>query len=176
VVVRHHRHRLVPPPPVLSAARTLAVALWFVVAAAITVDAAPADLACNQAPGDRFFWVERAFCDLEMLGPERAQGLVIWNHGIQGTTESWKAPAPPVLRLLQARRWDVIMVKRHHLAETMPGGPLSRTVMRTLDEVAGARKAGYKKIVLAGQSFGGYVTMEAIDAAPDIDAAIAFAS
>lgn len=137
--------------------------------------AAPADLACNQQPGDRFFWTERAFCDLETHGPDRAQGLVIWNHGIQGTTESWKAPAPPALRLLQVRGWDVIMVKRHHLAETMPGGPLTRTVSRTLDEVAAARKAGYKKVVLAGQSFGGYVTMEAIDTSPDIDAAIAFA-
>jgi dienelactone hydrolase len=48
-------------------------------------------------------------------------------------------------------------------------------VKRTLEEAAAQRKAGYKKIALAGQSFGGYVTMEAIDTSPDIDAAIAFA-
>ena len=136
--------------------------------------AAPDDLACHQEPGSRFYWVERAFCDLEMAGPQRAHGLVIWNHGISGTTESWRAPAAPVLRLIQVRGWDVIMLKRHHLAETMPGGPLDRTVKRTLAEAAAQRQAGYKKIVLAGQSFGGYVTLEAIDTAPDIDAAIAF--
>jgi hypothetical protein len=36
------------------------------------------------------------------------------------TNPSWGAPAPPAFRLLQARGWDVIMLKRHHLAETMP--------------------------------------------------------
>lgn len=154
--------------------------LWPLVVAGLLLLAGSAtasadELACNQTPGDRFYWIERAFCDLEMAGPQRAQGVIIWNHGIFGTTESWKAPAPPVLRLAQARGWDVIMLKRHHLAETMPGGPLDRTVKRTLEEVAARRQAGYKKVALAGQSFGGYVTMESIDVSSDIDAAIAFA-
>ena len=134
-----------------------------------------AALACNQEPGSRFFWVERAFCDLEMAGPDRARGIVIWNHGISGTNPSWRDPAPPAFRLLQARGWDVVMLKRHHLAETMPGGPLYRTVERTLQEVAAQRKVGYRKAVLAGQSFGGYVALEAIDTVPDIYAAIALA-
>jgi len=152
-----------------------AILLVALTLAASTLPASAADeLACNQQPGDRFFWVERAFCDVKAAGPDRAQGLIIWNHGIQGTSESWKAPAAPVMRLLQIRGWDVMMIKRHHLAETMPGGPLERTVKRTLDEVAAAKRAGYKRIALAGQSFGGYVTLEAIDSSPDIDAAIAF--
>jgi pimeloyl-ACP methyl ester carboxylesterase len=132
-------------------------------------------LACHQEPGNRFFWVERAFCDLPANGPERALGVVIWNHGISGTTQSWMAPAPPAFRLLQARGWDVIMLKRHHLGEMGPGNTLYRTVQRTLAEAAAARKLGYRKVVLAGQSFGGYVTLEAIDTSPDIDAAIALA-
>ncbi len=134
---------------------------------------ASAETACNQEPGNRFYWVERAFCDLEMSGPQRARGIVIWNHGISGTNPSWRAPAPPVMRLLQARGWDVIMIKRHNLAETMPGGPLARSVERTLQEAAAQRKLGYRHVVLAGQSFGGYVTLEAIDTAPDIFAAVA---
>jgi dienelactone hydrolase len=83
------------------------------------------------------------------------------------------APAPPALRLLQARGWDVVMLKRHHAAEG--DNTLYRTVQRTLDEAKTFKKAGYKKVVLAGQSFGGYVTLEAIDTAPDIDGAIALA-
>jgi pimeloyl-ACP methyl ester carboxylesterase len=130
---------------------------------------------CRQEPGNRFFWVERAFCSLPAHGPERALGIIIWNHGIHGTTQSWMAPAPPVFRLLQRRGWDVVMLKRHHLGETAAGSTLYRTVQRTLEEVATARKAGYRKVVLAGQSFGGYVTLEAIDTSPGIDAAIAFA-
>lgn len=110
-----------------------------------------------------------------MAGPDRANGIIIWNHGISGTNPSWRAPAPPAFRLLQARGWDVIMLKRHHLAETMPGGPLNRSVERTLQEAAAQRKFGYRKVVLAGQSFGGYVTLEAIDTSPDVFAAIALA-
>jgi pimeloyl-ACP methyl ester carboxylesterase len=136
--------------------------------------AASADeLTCGQEPGNRFFWIERAFCDLPSNGPERANGIVIWNHGIYRTLESWRAPAPPAFRLLQARGWDVIMLKRHNLAEV--DNVLYRTVRRTLQEVAAARKQGYRKVVLAGQSFGGYVSLEAIDTSADIDAAVAFA-
>ena len=137
------------------------------------VAAAADDLDCNQQPGNRYFWLERAFCDLPSSGPERANGVIIWNHGISGTTQSWMAPAPPAFRLLQARGWDVIMLKRHHGAET--SNTLYRTVQRTLDEAKAFRKAGYRKVVLAGQSFGGYVTLEAIDTSPDIDGAVALA-
>ena len=137
------------------------------------VSAQADDLACAQQPGNRFFWVERAFCDLALNGPDRANGVVIWNHGMSGTNQSWMAPAPPVLRLLQGRGWDVFMLKRHHAAEQ--NNTLSRTVQRTLQEAATLKKSGYRKVVLAGQSFGGYVTLEAVDTSPDIDAAIAFA-
>src|SRR5438034_11713612 len=89
-----------------------------------------ADMSCQQVPGNRFYWVERAFCDLEPSGPEKARGLIVWNHGISGTLESYKAPAPLAFRLLQARGWDVIMIKRHNLAETMAGGPLDRKSTR----------------------------------------------
>jgi hypothetical protein len=134
------------------------------------------DLSCNQEPGGRFFWTERAFCDLAVHGPEQAQGVIIWNHGISGTTESWRAPAPPALRLLQGRGWDAVAVKRHNLAETLPGGPLHRTVERTLQEVTAQRKIGYRRVVLAGQSFGGYASLEALDTAPDgLHAVLAFA-
>lgn len=140
------------------------------------IAAPPDELACNQEPGSRFFWVERAFCDLPTNGPDRGAGIVIWNHGISGSIQSWMAPAPPAFRLLQSRGWDVIMLKRHHLAENMAGDRLYRVVQRTLQEVAAARKLGYRRVVLAGQSFGGYVSLEAVDTSPDsVDAAVALA-
>jgi pimeloyl-ACP methyl ester carboxylesterase len=156
----------------LAALTAVTVALLLRLTASGT--AQPADgLACGQEPGNRYFWLERAFCDLPSHGPDRASGLVIWNHGISGTTESWRAPAPPLLRLLQARGWDVIMLKRHHQADV--NNALYRTVQRTVEEAAAARKQGYRKIVLAGQSFGGYVSLEASDTVADIDAVAAFA-
>jgi len=162
-----------PIPAVIAGIAVLAIVAWASVSP--VTSAAPDELACDQEPGNRYYWVERAFCDLPPYGPERAHGLIIWNHGISGTTQSWKAPAPPVLRLLQFRGWDVIMLKRHHLAETMAGGPLYRTAQRTLQEAAAQRKQGYRKIVLAGQSFGGYVSLETADSTDDIDAVVALA-
>ncbi|HEV2055196.1 MAG TPA: alpha/beta fold hydrolase [Methylomirabilota bacterium] len=150
-------------------------ALFLLLGAPAAAQPTYAELGCSQEPGNRFYWIERAFCDLEMAGPDRANGIIIWNHGISGTNPSWRAPAPPAFRLLQARGWDVIMLKRHHLAETMPGGPLNRSVERTQQEAAAQRKFGYRKVVLAGQSFGGYVTLEAIDTSPGVFAAIALA-
>ena len=88
----------------------IAVLAVVLLSSPLTAAAASEDLACNQEPGNRYFWVERAFCDLPAHGPESAQGAVIWNHGISGTSRSWMAPAPPALRLLQARGWDVIML------------------------------------------------------------------
>jgi len=149
----------------------LAIVVAFLAMPPLNADAE--DLACAQQPGNRFFWMERAFCDLELNGPDRANGVIIWNHGISGTNQSWMAPAPPVLRLLQSRGWDVLMLKRHHAAET--DNALYRTVQRTLQEAATLKKSGYRKVTLAGQSFGGYATLEAVDTSPDIDAAIAFA-
>jgi len=159
------------PMPRVWRAALLAMAL--VVLGASRAAAQPDALACNQQPGNRFFWLERAFCDLPSHGPERANGVIIWNHGISGSTQSWMAPAPPAFRLLQARGWEVIMLKRHHGAEG--DNALYRTVQRTLEEAAALKKSGYRKVVLAGQSFGGYVTLEAVDTSSDIDAAIALA-
>ena len=154
---------------------SLALIVLLLLSSSSVSHAQPSEWSCNQTPGNRFFWIERAFCDLDVAGPERAQGIVIWNHGIDSTLPSWQAPAAPVMRVLQSRGWDVIMVKRHHLAETMPGRVLDRTVQRTLDEASAQKKAGYRKVVLAGQSFGGYTALEAIDTSPDIFAAVAFA-
>jgi len=162
-----------------TAVRALAVLLVAVlVVIHSTAHAGPssdADLACDQSPGNRFFWVERAFCDLEQHGPEKANGVVIWNHGVSGTMEQWRAPVPPAFRLLQLRGWDVVAVKRHNLAETGGDTALHRAVQRTLEEVRRHREAGYKKIVLAGQSYGGYITLESAEQTSDVFAAVAMA-
>lgn len=150
------------------------VALGLILSAA-AVPAAPPASACGQFPGHRFTWVEPAFCDLPAVGAERAHGVVIWNHGISGTTESYLAPVPPALRLLQARGWDVAAVKRHNLAEIDAESSVARAVARTREEVRARRAAGYRRIVLAGQSFGGHVSLEAADGNPDVFAVVAMA-
>ncbi len=132
------------------------------------------EFACGQEPGNRFYWVERAFCDLQMNGPDKAHGVIIWNHGIQGTTEQWRYPVPPTFRLLQSRGWDVIAIKRHHQGDAV-ANPLWRAVQRTLEEAKTQSKLGYHRIVAAGQSFGGYISLEAVDTSPDFFAVVAMA-
>jgi pimeloyl-ACP methyl ester carboxylesterase len=153
----------------------VAVVVAFAVLAPASVAAADETLACGQSPGSRFFWLERGFCDLERHGPEKALGVVIWNHGLSSTTETYRAPVPPVLRLLQARGWDVVKINRNNLGEGAGGSGLRRAVERTLEEVATQRGAGYRRVVLAGQSFGGLITLEAAETSGDVFAAVAMA-
>lgn len=130
-------------------------------------------LRCGQEPGGRFYWLEHGYCDAKRHGPEAAQGLVIWNHGIAGTLAQHTAPPALALRLLQARGWDVIKINRHNLSENADS--YRRAEQRTLEEVRAQRARGYRKIAVGGQSFGGRVALEAGTASEDIFATVAMA-
>ena len=130
-------------------------------------------LRCDQGPRNRFFWTEIAFCDVPLHGPERAAGVVVWNHGISGNDVSYAAGVPVVFRLLQARGWDVIRLNRNNLAEDR--NSLDRAAARLLEEVTAQRKHGYARVLVAGQSFGGLLALEAATKSRDVYAAVAFA-
>jgi len=130
---------------------------------------------CGQNPMGRWFWVERAFCDMPWHGPSRAGGIVIWNHGIHGTVGQYVAPVPPVFRLLQARGWDVVKIARNNLGETSGDKSLYRAVERTLEEISTRRREGYARVILAGQSFGGYITLDAAESSKDLHGVVAMA-
>jgi pimeloyl-ACP methyl ester carboxylesterase len=168
---------LAPGPRLRNVSRRAGAAL----AVLLAVLAPPAraadlpDLRCDQEPGNRFFWTEWGFCDLAAHGPERARGIVIWNHGISGTSEQYKAPPAAVFRLLHARGWDVLKIARNNLGETSRDLSLSRATERTEAEIRAQRARGYRRIVLAGQSFGGYITLETASGSRDVFAAVAMA-
>ena len=156
------------------AAWSLTVAIALLAAASGPARAQSVDYTCGQEPGSRFSWVEWGFCDVEPHGPERARGVVIWNHGISGTAEQFRSPPALALRLLYRRGWDVIKINRHNLGESKRDLSLSRGVDRTLAEARAQRARGYPRVVLAGQSFGGYLTLEAA-ASADVFGAVAMA-
>jgi pimeloyl-ACP methyl ester carboxylesterase len=131
------------------------------------------EMRCGQEPGDRFYWLEHGFCDMPRHGPERARGLVLWNHGIAGTMVQHQAPPALAIRLLQARGWDVIKLNRHNLGED--AGSYRRAEERVLEEIRAPRAKGYRKIVLAGQSFGGRVALELGTQTADVFATITMA-
>ena len=129
-------------------------------------------LRCGQDPGSRPYWLEHGFCDLKVHGPGKARGIVIWNHGVMGTVVQHTAPPALALRLLQASGWDVIKINRHNLGESSDS--YRRAEQRTEEEIKAQRERGYRRVVLAGQSFGGRVALE-VGATIELFATIAFA-
>jgi pimeloyl-ACP methyl ester carboxylesterase len=157
----------------------VALAAWLVTAGlAVTADrgADAPDLRCGQEPGTRFFWTEWGFCDLEPHGPEKARGLVIWNHGISGTEVQYKAPPALAMRLLHARGWDIIKLNRNNLGGTTSTHlALARLKERNEAETRAQLARGYRRVALAGQSFGGYAALETAAGSRDVFGVVAMA-
>lgn len=129
-------------------------------------------LACGQKPDGRAYWTEYAFCDLPLDGPGRARGLIFWSHGVSADRVQYTAPVPPVIRRLAQAGWDVIKINRNNLHERCAGGGASalsgcwsaggtRHVDDLIARATKARAQGYGRIVAAGQSFGGAISLEA---------------
>ncbi|HZT87723.1 MAG TPA: alpha/beta hydrolase [Stellaceae bacterium] len=105
-----------------------------------------------------------------LQGPEKAAGIVIWSHGRSLDAEDWQSPNPPYLRILREAGWDVVRFNRLRDSDTLPD---STRIL--VDHVAELKKRGYKRIVLAGQSFGAFLSLMAADASTDVDAVVATA-
>src|SRR5207245_10772272 len=76
-------------------------------------------------------------------------------------------------RRRRARGWDVPKLNRHTLSEGADS--YRRAEERVLEEIKTQRARGYRKIVIAGQSFGGRVALEVGTTSSDLFATIAIA-
>lgn len=65
-------------------------------------------------------------------------------------------------------------IARHNLGETGRDSAY-RAVQRTMEEVAAQRARGYRRVVLAGESFGGRITLEAAELSGDVFGPVAMA-
>ena len=106
----------------------------------------------------------------DLLGPERAAGVVVWSHGRSMTVEDAEAATPPFLRILRESGWDILRFDRPRDGDT-----LTDSTRRLIDQVAGLKHKGYHRIVLAGQSFGAFLALMAADASDVVDAVVATA-
>jgi pimeloyl-ACP methyl ester carboxylesterase len=104
------------------------------------------------------------------LGPGKAKGVVVWSHGRSITTEDSKSPAPAYLQALRQDGWDVMRFDRLSRGDT-----LTDSTRRLVDYTAALKKKGYKQVVLAGQSFGAFLSLMAADTSPQVDAVVATA-
>lgn len=89
---------------------------------------------------------------LPARGPEQAKGAVIWNHGLARLAEA-AGETPFFVDHLQRAGWDVFRLQRRWASD--------RPEESSEALIAEARKLkaqGYRKIVTAGQSFGGWIS------------------
>lgn len=98
-----------------------------------------------------------------LRGPSAARGVIIWSHGYYGRcAEQRQFPIHPWVADLNNEGWDVLRYDRDPCSD---GDYL--TVMQTLARsIPLLRAAGYRDVVLAGQSRGAWQAMDAAAAAP----------
>ncbi len=108
--------------------------------------------------------------DQDVLGPEHSSGVIVWNHGRSLIVDDSESATPPFLRVLREAGWDVLRFNRPRDSDT-----LNDSTRRLVDYVAELKDQGYRRIVLAGQSFGAFLALMAADASDDVDAVVATA-
>ena len=103
-------------------------------------------------------------------GPAAAAGAVIWNHA--GDAPRPTDPAPAIfVDVLRDAGYDVYRLERPPDGDTIRASTLA-----LVDAGKGLRARGYARIVLAGQSAGGWIAIAAQATTPDLaDAVIATA-
>src|SRR5579884_3439359 len=64
-------------------------------------------------------WLAAAFPNDHALGPEKAKGAVIWNHGRSVNSEDSEAPTPAYMALLREDGWDTFRFNRMRADDTL---------------------------------------------------------
>jgi pimeloyl-ACP methyl ester carboxylesterase len=105
-----------------------------------------------------------------MIGPSQAKGVVVWSHGRSINSEDYKSPTPIYLEALRNDGWDVLRFDRLSRGDT-----LTASSKRLAEYAADLKRQGYRQVVLAGQSFGGFLSIMAADDSTNVDAVIATA-
>jgi dienelactone hydrolase len=127
-------------------------------------------LLCGAAPAHAQFVLEDAFPSIAKLGPAHAQGAVIWNHGKPPSRGADGDMLPFYLDRLRAAGWDIFKLERDWSSDDLE---LSPAALR--DQVGALHDQGYRKLVLAGQSYGAWIALLVAASGPPIHAVIATA-
>jgi pimeloyl-ACP methyl ester carboxylesterase len=111
--------------------------------------------------------LDPAFSDTP-LAPDRAKGVVVWSHGRSINAEDSQSPTPVYLRALRDDGWEILRFNRLAADDT-----LKDSAKKLADYTTDLKRKGYKQVVLAGQSFGGFLSLMAADTTADVDGVIA---
>ncbi len=92
-----------------------------------------------------------------VYGPRRAKGIIVWQHGYSGRCNDQRMNAAwAVVTRFNLVGWDVLRFDRDPCLD----GNIDWALSRLTESVPKLRDAGYKKIVLAGQSRGAWQSIE----------------
>ena len=109
---------------------------------------------------DRFLW----------WGPERAEGVLVWGHGRRGVTDSRGAQPQSWTRRFNNAGYDIWRFDRDPATDTT-----RRAAGWLRDGLAELRRRGYSRVIVAGQSRGGWNALMVLDTPGLADAVIAIA-
>jgi len=105
-----------------------------------------------------------------MRGPQLANGLVVWSHGYRaGRNATESAPQAWVGRFTRLG-YDLYRFDREWIADWASDATALAEAMRK------ARALGYRRIVLAGQSAGAWVSLAALARGAPVDGVISIAA
>jgi pimeloyl-ACP methyl ester carboxylesterase len=102
-----------------------------------------------------------------LLGGERAQGAVIWSHGRSRQKECSLVPTPDYVGAFRAAGWDTFRLNRPSIVDTLPD-----SAVELAGEAEALKHRGYRRVVLAGQSFGAFISLIAAGRSDAVDAVI----
>lgn len=105
-----------------------------------------------------------------MRGPQLANGLIVWSHGyMAGKNATDSAPQIWIGRFTRAG-YDLYRFDREWIADWASDATALADAMRK------AREMGYRRIILAGQSAGAWVSLAALARGAPVDGVISIAA
>ncbi len=129
------------------------------------------DSACRAQSLDPV-WSQWETSAVAKRGPERAAGLLLYFHGF-GPEDAFRHPVPTIFtEMAKVATWDILRINRQRFADFEQHDDMILGFLAK--RIAEARQDGYKQIIVAGYSRGGWLALLAATL-PDIDAAIGLA-
>jgi len=95
------------------------------------------------------------YADRPARGPAAAAGIVIWNHGLGRLKES-TSDTPFLLDGLADAGWDVVRLHRRWASDRVEDSSAA-----LIAAAQGFKSQGYRRVISAGQSFGGWISFAA---------------
>ena len=121
------------------------------------------------------YWQVGAYTHTPPIGPEASAGVLFWSHGVSGRRVQWKGKPLRFVEKFARAGWDVIKVNRNNLHEGGWRVSGAKHVADLRERARKARREGYKRVILGGQSYGGAISLEAAGMAGIADGVIAIA-